>query len=145
MSDYIKAEISLDEVTHGMAYEFLDILRDIRDRMPECPVEEPAIEAPGLILTTEIAKLRAEVNRLTRERDLNAQGMDVEADECARLHTEIDRLTRERDRAVFGMDYIREIHGLEDWKDQHERRIEAALAPPHGAAAPRSDSRRGAR
>ena len=101
MSDYIKAEISLDEVTHGMAYEFLDILRDIRDRMPERPAEESVgIEAPGLILTTEIAKLRAEVNRLTRERD----------------------------RAVFGMDYIREIHGLQDWKAQHERRIDAALA-----------------
>jgi len=100
MSDYIKAEISLDEVTHGMAYEFLDILRDIRDRMPECPVEEPAIEAPGLILTTEIAKLRAKVNRLREERD---------------------KAQDERDRDV------REYHARAEQAESRERKLRAVL------------------
>ena len=84
-------------------------------------------------------ELLAEIRDLLRERlpgrpwsdDIRAADVVNDQDaEIARLREEVERLTRERDRAVFGMDYIRKIHGLEDWKDQHERRIDAALAPP---------------
>ena len=82
----------------------------------------------------ETIRLASEVERLTAERDAKERALKQSAHLAGQFREESDKYRRERDRAVFGMNYIREIHGLQDWKDLHDSRIDAALARDGGGA-----------
>ena len=89
MSEYVQAEVSLGESVHAMAYEALDILRGIRDRLPERPEPSPAPEGdegkcpkcgddPSVAFCDQCPDSSDEIERLTAERDEARDVADIE-------------------------------------------------------------------